>query len=65
MRDAIGASLEQRFSFLMAQLKIGGTKPVVANHVDVPDATLDRKTEIRWAAGIVTAEERKAEGLSD
>ena len=65
VRDAIGASLEQRFSFLMAQLKIGGTKPVVAKHVDVPHATLDRKTEIRWAAGIVTAEERKAEGLSD
>ena len=65
VRDAIGASLEQRFSFLMAQLKIGGTKPVVAKHVEVPDAILDRKIEIRWAAGIVTAEERKAEGLSD
>ena len=65
VRDAIGASLEQRFSFLMAQLKIGGTKPVVASHVKVPDAILDRKSEVRWAAGIVTAEERKAEGLSD
>ena len=65
VRDAIGASLEQRFSFLMAQLKIGGTKPVVAKHVEVPDAILDRQIEIRWAAGIVTAEERKAEGLSD
>ena len=65
VRDAIGASLEERFAFLMAQLKIGGTKPVVAKHVDVPHATLDRQSEIRWAAGIVTAEERKAEGLSD
>ncbi len=65
VRDAIGASLEQRFSFLMAQLKIGGTKPAVARHVKVPDAILDRKSEVRWAAGIVTAEERKAEGLSD
>ena len=65
VREAIGASLEQRFSFLMAQLKIGGTKPVVARHVEVPDAILDRQIEIRWAAGIVTAEERKAEGLSD
>lgn len=65
VRDAIGASLEQRFAFLMAQLKIGGTKPVVAKHVEVPNAILDRQSEIRWAAGIVTAEERKAEGLSD
>ena len=65
VRDAIGASLEQRFSFLMAQLKIGNTRPVVARHVTVPEAILDRQTEIRWAAGIVTAEERKAEGLSD
>ncbi len=65
VRDAIGASLQQRFSFLMAQLKIGGTRPVVAAHVEVPAAILDRKSEIRWAAGIVTAEERKAEGLSD
>jgi tRNA sulfurtransferase ThiI len=65
VRDAIGASLEERFSFLMAQLKIGGTRPIVAKHVEVSDAILDRQTEIRWAAGIVTAEERKAEGLSD
>jgi fructose/tagatose bisphosphate aldolase len=65
VRDAIGASLEERFAFLMAQLKIGGTKPAVAAHVKVPDAILDRKTEIGWAAGIVTEEERKAEGLSD
>ena len=48
----------------MAQLNIGGTKPV-GPRVEVPDASLDRKSEIRWAAGIVTAEERKAEGLSD
>ena len=65
VRDAIGASLEERFAFLMAQLRIGGTKPAVATHVQVPDAILNRQTEIGWAAGIVTAEERKAEGLSD
>jgi tRNA sulfurtransferase ThiI len=65
VRDAIGASLEQRFSFLMGKLKIGGTGAPVAAHVKVTDAILDRKSEIRWAAGIVTAEERKAEGLSD
>jgi hypothetical protein len=65
VRDAIGASLEERFSFLMGKLKIGGTGAPVAAHVKVTDAILDRKSEIRWAAGIVTAEERKAEGLSD
>jgi len=65
VRDAIGASLEDRFSFLMGKLRIGGTGAPVAKHVTVTDAILDRKSEIRWAAGIVTAEERKAEGLSD
>jgi fructose/tagatose bisphosphate aldolase/7-cyano-7-deazaguanine synthase in queuosine biosynthesis len=65
VRDAIGASLEGRFAFLMAQLRIGGTGDAVARHVSVTDAILDRQSEIRWAAGIVTAEERKAEGLSD
>ena len=65
MRDAIGASLEDRFSFLMGKLRIGGTGSAVQAHVKVTDAILDRKSETRWAAGIVTAEERKAEGLSD
>jgi tRNA sulfurtransferase ThiI len=64
-REAIGASLEERFSFLMGKLKIGDTRQAVATHVTAPDAVLDRQSEIRWAAGIVTAEERKAEGLSD
>jgi fructose/tagatose bisphosphate aldolase len=61
----IGASLEERFAFLMSKLNIGGTASAVASHVNPTDAILDRKAEIRWAAGIVTAEERKAEGLSD
>jgi fructose/tagatose bisphosphate aldolase len=65
VRDAIGASLQERFSFLMSKLKIGGTGKDVSRHVTVPEAHLDRQSEIRWAAGIVTAEERKAEGLSD
>ena len=64
-RDAIGASLEERFSFLMGKLKIAGTRDAVAAHVKPADSILDRQSEIRWAAGIVTAEERKAEGLSD
>jgi tRNA sulfurtransferase ThiI len=64
-RDAVGASLEGRFSFLMDKLNIGGTAAAVAKHVTTPAPHLDRQAEIRWAAGIVTAEERKAEGLSD
>jgi hypothetical protein len=49
----------------MGKLNIGGTRTAVAAHVSPTDAILDRQIEIRWAAGIVTAEERKAEGLSD
>jgi hypothetical protein len=63
--EKIGASLEERFAFLMGKLNIGGTRTAVAAHVSPTDAILDRQIEIRWAAGIVTAEERKAEGLSD
>jgi tRNA sulfurtransferase ThiI len=63
--DKIGGSLQERFAFLMSKLNIGGTAPAVASHVTPTDALLDRQAEIRWAAGIVTAEERKAEGLSD
>jgi hypothetical protein len=33
--------------------------------VTVPDAHLNRQSEIRWAHGVITAAERKAEGLSD
>jgi hypothetical protein len=63
--EKIGASLEERFAFLMGKLNIGGTASAVASHVTPTEALLDRQAEIRWAAGIVTAEERKAEGLSD
>ena len=65
VREAIGASLQDRFAFLMDKLNIGCTRQAIAKHVTVPDAILDRQAEIRWAAGIVSAEERKAEGLSD
>ena len=61
----IGASLEERFAFLMGKLNIGGTASAVASHVSPTEGILDRQAEIRWAGGIVTAEERKAEGLSD
>ena len=64
-RRAIGQSLEERFSFLMTQLKINDTAPVVARLVTVPQLPLDREAEIVAAGGKITAAEKKAEGLAD
>jgi fructose/tagatose bisphosphate aldolase len=64
-RRAIGQSLEERFTFLMRQLKIDGTAATVAKFVRVPNVAIDRDAEIVAAGGKITAAERKAEGLSD
>src|SRR5262244_2350685 len=64
-RQAIGQSLEERFTFLMRQLKIDGTAAAVAQFVKVPDVPIDREVEILAAAGKITEAERKAEGLAD
>jgi fructose/tagatose bisphosphate aldolase len=64
-RTAIGASLEERFTFLMRQLKIDGTAAAVKKFVTAPAVPIDRDTEIKAAGGIITAAERKAEGLAD
>jgi fructose/tagatose bisphosphate aldolase len=64
-RAAIGQSLEDRFSFLMRQLKIDGTASVVAKVVKVPHVPISRDAEIVAAGGKITADERKAEGLAD
>ncbi len=64
-RAAIGASLEERFTFLMKQLKIDGTADAVRQFVKVPAVPLSREAEVNAAAGVITAAERKAEGLSD
>jgi fructose/tagatose bisphosphate aldolase len=64
-REKIGASLEERFAFLMKQLNVGDTSAPVKKFVKIPEAHLNRQSEIRWAHGIITAAERKAEGLSD
>ena len=64
-RRAIGRSLEERFTFLMQQLKIGGTAPAVARFVTAPQIPVDREAEIVAAGGRITAAEKKAEGLSD
>ncbi|MBS1820200.1 MAG: class II fructose-bisphosphate aldolase [Acidobacteria bacterium] len=64
-RDAIGASLEERFSRLMSLLKINGTADAVKQFVTVPHVPLTLDAEVKAAAGIITAAERKAEGLAD
>lgn len=64
-RAAIGASLEERFTFLMKQLKIDGTAGAVEANVPVPAVPIIREAEVAAAAGIITAAERKAEGLAD
>ena len=64
-RAAIGQSLEDRFSFLMRQLKIDGTASAVAKFVKVPHVPISRDAEIVAAGGKITADERKAEGLAD
>ena len=64
-RQAIGRSLEERFAFLMKQLKIGGTAAAVSQFVRVPTVAIDREAEIAAAGGKITAAEKKAEGLAD
>jgi fructose/tagatose bisphosphate aldolase len=64
-RRAIGQSLEDRFTFLMEQLKIGNTAAAVSRFVQVPQIPPDREAEIVAAGGKITASERKAEGLAD
>src|SRR6266566_4939338 len=62
-RQAIGQSLEERFTFLMKQLKIGDTASVVAKFVKAPVLPIDRDAEIIAAGGKISAAEKKAEGL--
>jgi fructose/tagatose bisphosphate aldolase len=64
-RKAIGQSLEERFTFLMKQLNIKDTAPVVAKLVRVPSLPIDRESEVVAAGGKITAAEKKAEGLAD
>jgi hypothetical protein len=64
-RQAIGQSLEERFTFLMKQLKIDGTADTVKQHVHTTDVPFSRAAEIVAAGGTITAAEKKAEGLAD
>jgi fructose/tagatose bisphosphate aldolase len=64
-RQAIGRALEERFTFLMRQLKIAGTSAAVARFVKPLAVPIDRDAEIVAAGGKITAAEKKAEGLAD
>jgi fructose/tagatose bisphosphate aldolase len=64
-RRAIGQSLEERFTFLMKQLRIGNTAAAVSKFVHAPTVAIDREAEIIAAGGKITAAEKKAEGLAD
>jgi fructose-bisphosphate aldolase, class II len=63
--EKIGKSLEEQFTFLMTQLKVGGTMAAVKQFVTAPELSLDRDAAIVAAGGKITAAERKAEGLHD
>jgi hypothetical protein len=65
VREAIGQSLEERFTFLMRKLEVPGTAAVVATHVKPAPAVPDRTAEITAAGGTISASEKKAEGLAD
>ncbi len=65
VREAIGKSLEERFAFLMKQLKVNGTAGTVARWVKPTELANDKAREIVAAGGQITAAERKAEGLAD
>jgi fructose/tagatose bisphosphate aldolase len=64
-RRAIGQSLEERFAFLMTQLKIANTADTVSRIVRPAPAAIDREAEIAAAGGKITTAEKKAEGLAD
>ncbi len=64
-RDAIARSLEERFAFLMQQLKVNNTAATIGRWVKAPELPIDKDREIVAAGGQITAAERKAEGLAD
>jgi hypothetical protein len=65
IRAAIGKSLEDQFAFLMGKLRINGTSAVIAKHISPHQSVLSLDASKKAAAGTITLEERKAEGLSD
>jgi fructose/tagatose bisphosphate aldolase len=65
VRSAIGKSLEDQFAFLMSKLRVNGTASVAARHAGTFGPLLSLDASRQAAAGTITLEERKAEGLAD
>jgi fructose/tagatose bisphosphate aldolase len=65
VRAAIGRSLEDQFAFLMGKLKVNGTRTVVERFVRTVGPVISRAAAVAAAGGVITAAERKAEGLAD
>ena len=65
VRATIGQSLEDQFAFLMGKLKINGTSGVIAKYITPAKGILSLEASRQAAAGTITLEERKAEGLAD
>jgi fructose-bisphosphate aldolase, class II len=65
VQEALGRSLEERFSFLMQKLQVQNTSAVVARHVKPLPVTFDRAAEIAAAGETISASEKKADGLAD
>jgi fructose/tagatose bisphosphate aldolase len=65
VRAAIGRSLEDQFAFLMGKLKVNGTRTVVERFVRTVGPVISRADAVAAAGGVITAAERKAEGLAD
>ena len=65
IRAAIGKSLEDQFAFLMGKLRVNGTREVVEKFTTAFGPLPSREDSEAAAAGIITAAERKAEGLAD
>ena len=65
VRAAIGKTLEDQFAFLMGKLRIENTSGVVAKLITPHQGILSLEGSRLAAAGTITMEERKAEGLAD
>lgn len=65
VRATIGHTLEEEFAFLMTKLKVHGTRGLVERFVRQAGPLPSRAAEVAAAGGVVTAAERKAEGLAD
>ena len=65
VRAAIGKTLEDQFAFLMGKLRIDNTSGIVAKLITPHQGNLSLEGSRLAAAGTITMEERKAEGLAD